>query len=372
MGTIFKKGRHWYIDFYHKGKRRRRKVSPSKELAQLALKDVELRIAKGEWLGIVEEKRVRFRDYAQGWFKEHSIRLRPSTLAEWESSFRKYLLPYFGDLYLGQIQEADIGEFIRSLSHLSPKRGNNILVPLRILFRTARRRHEIRENPCEYVPPLKVERPQIDPLSFSEMRRFFEKVDPHYHTYFYTAFFTGMRPNELIALRWEDIDFGGRQISVRRGRVRGIEGPPKTHSSYRDIEILPPLFDVLKRHERETRLKFQSPYVFLSKDGGLIDLDNLRNRIWYPTLKRARLRSRRMYETRHTFATLMLGSGENPHWVARMMGHASTDMLFKHYSRWIPNLTHQDGSAFLSQWKKPPSNGHPMDTKMKKGITANL
>ena len=61
MGTIFKKGKNWYIDFYCKGKRLRRKVGPSKELARLALKDVELRIAKGEWLGIVEETRLSFR-----------------------------------------------------------------------------------------------------------------------------------------------------------------------------------------------------------------------------------------------------------------------------------------------------------------------
>lgn len=358
MGTIFKKGKHWYIDFYNKGKRLRRKVGPSKELARLALKDVELRIAKGEWLGVVEEKRIRFKDYAREWLREHAVRLKPSTRAEWDSTFNRYLLPCFGDLYLSRIEEADIERFISSLVHLSPKRINNILVPLKTLFRTARRRQEVRQNPCEYVRPLRVEKAPIDPLSFSEVRRFLEKVTPHYYAYFFTAFFTGMRPSELVALRWEDIDSSGRKISVRRGRVRGIEGSPKTHSSYRDIEILPPLFSVLKNHESQTRLKFQSPYVFLTREGTLIDLDNLRKRIWYPTLKRARLRSRRMYETRHTFATLMLGSGENPHWVSRMMGHSSTDMLFKHYSRWIPNLTHRDGSAFLSQWENPP----PMDT----------
>jgi integrase len=371
MGTIFKKGKNWYINYRHRGKRRRKSIGPSKELADLVLKDVELRIAKGEWLGTVEEKKIRFKDYAQGWLQEHEIRLRPSTRAEWESTFTKYLLPYFGDFYLPQIREADIEEFVGTLSHLSKKRINNILVPLKTLFKTARRRQEIRENPCEYVRPLKVEKPHIDPLSFSEVRRFLGKVDSHYHTYFFTAFFTGMRPNELIALKWEDIDFSGRTISVRRGRVRGIEGPPKTHSSYRDIEILPPLFGILKEHEEKTRLKFQSPYVFLSREGGLIDLDNLRKRIWYPTLKRARLRPRRMYETRHTFATLMLGSGENPHWVARTMGHSSTDMLFRHYSRFIPNLTHRDGTAFLSQWESPPSDGHNLGTPTKKEVTAS-
>ena len=119
MGTIFKKGKNWYIDFYHKGKRLRRKVGPSKELSRLALKDVELRIAKGQWPGIVEEKRIRFKDYARAWLKEHAVRLKPSTKAEWDSTF---ILPYFGDFYLAQIEEADIERFIGSLVHLSPKR----------------------------------------------------------------------------------------------------------------------------------------------------------------------------------------------------------------------------------------------------------
>jgi len=58
------------------------------------------------------------------------------------------------------------------------------------------------------------------------------------------------------------------------------------------------------------------------------------------------MKKRRPYQTRHTAATLFLASGENPEWVARVLGHASTEMLFKVYSRYIPNLTRQDGSAF--------------------------
>ena len=55
---------------------------------------------------------------------------------------------------------------------------------------------------------------------------------------------------------------------------------------------------------------------------------------------------RRPYETRHTAATLWLASGEAPEWIARQMGHSNTKMLFEIYSRFVPNLTRQDGSAF--------------------------
>jgi integrase len=63
--------------------------------------------------------------------------------------------------------------------------------------------------------------------------------------------------------------------------------------------------------------------------------------------KKAELRIRTMYQTRHTFATLMLSAGENPNWISRTMGHTSIEMLFKKYSGYIPNLTHQDGAAFM-------------------------
>jgi len=66
----------------------------------------------------------------------------------------------------------------------------------------------------------------------------------------------------------------------------------------------------------------------------------------YPLLRYLELDKRRPYQTRHTAATLMLASGENPEWVARVLGHANTDMLFRVYSRFVPNLTRQDGRAF--------------------------
>ena len=57
------------------------------------------------------------------------------------------------------------------------------------------------------------------------------------------------------------------------------------------------------------------------------------------------LRYRRPYQTRHTAATIWLAAGESPEWIARQMGHTTTEMLFRVYSRFVPNLTRQDGTA---------------------------
>lgn len=74
--------------------------------------------------------------------------------------------------------------------------------------------------------------------------------------------------------------------------------------------------------------------------------NNVTKRVWYPLLRHLGLRKRWPYQTRHTAATLWLASGESPEWIARQMGHANTEMLFRVYSRYVPNLTRRDGSAF--------------------------
>ncbi|MDZ7789172.1 MAG: tyrosine-type recombinase/integrase [Xanthomonadales bacterium] len=87
------------------------------------------------------------------------------------------------------------------------------------------------------------------------------------------------------------------------------------------------------------------PWVFWNRDGGPIDAQNFTKRVWRPLLAYLDLDYRRPYQTRHTTATLMLAAGESPEWIARVLGHTSTEMLFRTYSRYVPNLTRQDGSA---------------------------
>ena len=69
--------------------------------------------------------------------------------------------------------------------------------------------------------------------------------------------------------------------------------------------------------------------------------------MWTPTLRKAGLRIRNPYQSRHSFASNALAAGEAPSWVQKMLGHSTPSMLFEVYARWIPNLTRRDGSALL-------------------------
>ena len=84
----------------------------------------------------------------------------------------------------------------------------------------------------------------------------------------------------------------------------------------------------------------------ISGSTGALHRDNMRNRIWTPTLVQAGLRHRNPYQTRHTFASLMLDQHEDPAWVARMLGHTTLRMLYERYGKFIRNRPRHDGERF--------------------------
>ena len=119
----------------------------------------------------------------------------------------------------------------------------------------------------------------------------------------------------------------------------------KTDSSVREIQMSQPVIDALKAQYKVTG---EGEFVFCNAVGNPLSVHNVTKRVWYPILRYLGLPERRPYQARHTAATLWLASGEAPEWIARQMGHSSTEMLFKVYSRYVPNLTRQDGSAFAA------------------------
>ncbi len=119
----------------------------------------------------------------------------------------------------------------------------------------------------------------------------------------------------------------------------------KNDGSQREIDMSKPVYSALKNQFKATGGNDES-YVFVTSTGTTLCHSNVTKRVWYPLLAYLGLRKRVPYQTRHTAATLWLGSGESPEWIARQMGHTNTEMLFRVYSRYVPNLTRQDGSVF--------------------------
>lgn len=293
-----------------------------------------------------------FSEFSDLWFMESEVQWRSSHTKNVRGIVDGSLKPVFGSKPIDQITKADILQF---RAHLAQKPGRNCNGPmtaktvnshmgiLRMIMTEASDRYNF-QNPYRNIKPLKQKKTHIEPFSLVEVNQIINKVRADYKNYYTVRFFTGMRTGEVDGLKWEYIDFDKRQILVRETIVNGVPEYTKTDGSQREIPMLSPVFDALKdQYENTGHL---SEYVFCNANLQPLDHNNVTKRVWYPLLQHLGLKKRRPYQTRHTAATLFLASGENPEWVAKVLGHSSTEMLFRVYSRYIPNLTRQDGSAF--------------------------
>ena len=292
------------------------------------------------------------RDFANIWYAEKEV--------EWRNSHRRgirydldgRIIPAFGDKEVGNITKSEILSYRSDLAKaqgrgknltLSNRRINKIINLLRQVINEAADRFNFR-TPFQNIKQLKIKRTDVDPFTLDQVRLILDRARPDYKNYFTVRFFTGLRSGEINGLKWKYVDFERRVIMVRETVVAGEEEYTKNDSSQRDIQMSQVVFEALKGQESATR--HRSPYVFCNTLGKPLENKNFNCRVWLPLLRNLGLSPRRPYQSRHTAATLWLAAGENPEWIARQMGHTTTEMLFRVYSRYVPNLTRQDGSAF--------------------------
>lgn len=293
-----------------------------------------------------------FSDFADQWFLESKIQWRNSHTRNVESILGGSLKPAFKTKRVGEIAKADILAARNKMARrkgrgasglMAPKTINSHMTILRMILTEAAERYDF-TNPYLNIKPLKQQKVHIEPFSMTEVESILNRVREDYRNYYLLRFYTGMRTGEVDGLKWEYVDFERREILVRETLIHGKTEYTKTEGSQREIPMFGPVYDALKvQYESTGKL---SKFVFCNRLGEPLDHNNVTKRVWYPLLEHLNLKKRRPYQTRHTAATLLLASGENPEWVARTLGHSSTEMLFKVYSRYIPNLTRMDGSAF--------------------------
>ena len=293
-----------------------------------------------------------FKEFADTWFNEKSVEWRESYRKGVRANLDKALIPRFGEMAVGQIAKADILAFRAELAKvqargkqtaLSNPRINKLLNPLRMILNEAADRFNFR-TPYQNIKQLKVKKSDVQPFSLDEVQKILAVARKDFRNYFITRFFTGMRTGEIHGLKWKHVDFERRLILVRETVIEGRTEYTKNDGSQRDIQMSQIVFDALKEQEKATRKL--SEYVFCTRTGAALDHKNVTNRVWHPLLRHLGLAPRRPYQCRHTAATLWLASGESPQWIAAQLGHTTTEMLFRVYARYVPNLTRRDGSAF--------------------------
>ena len=168
----------------------------------------------------------------------------------------------------------------------------------------------IPKNPALAVRRLPQGITDVDPFTFEEREAIiegFQRLAPLYANYVICAFWTGWRPNEACALKWQRVDFPQGKILIREGRVLGQTGIPKSAGSLRDIDMLAPVREALTAQKATSWLL--GSHVFLDGKQQPVNQELFRMKVWEPVLKRLGVRYRPPYQMRHTFATLAISVG---------------------------------------------------------------
>lgn len=293
-----------------------------------------------------------FEAFSAVWFAEGEPRWRLRYRRMIRDRLDRVLLPQLGQRPLAEITRADVLAFRANLAKRSGRAGaplsaktiNKWMMLLRAILNEGCDRYGL-VSPIRGIRPLKQKRSEIHPFTLAEVETLIQTVRADFRPYLVVRIQTGLRTGEADGLQWEDIDFTQGTITVRRTQSRDGDGDLKTEASFRTIPMFPRVREAL-----QTQRALSTPdatWVFTSARGKPVDAVNFTNRVWYPLLRHLGLKRRPPYQMRHTAATLMLASGENPEWVASILGHTTTEMLFRVYSRFVPNLTRNDGRAFV-------------------------
>ena len=174
-----------------------------------------------------------------------------------------------------------------------------------------------------------------------------KEYDPRIRNLLQFAFYTGLRTSELFGLKWGDIDWRKETVRVQRAVVERKLKETKTKAGNRDVILLPTALDALQDQKQYSFVGGEFVFVRLRQRGPLIDYEHL-ERPWKYIIKRAKVRYRNPYQTRHTYASQLLSGGENPLFVAQQMGHKTTEMIMRHYGRWVEQAEEKHKHVFVS------------------------
>ena len=343
----------WWLFIDHQGKRKAKKVGRDKKLATDAAKKIEAKLTLGDF-DIDEEPEAQlptFQEYAENWLEGYIKPLRrASTYERYGHVLGKYVYPLIGRQSIDKIKRGDVRNALLAVYGRGLSRSTVCLTRDVIsgVMGYAVDEELIPANPVSGITKrLQLERDKkitIEPLNHEETRIFLDTCREHFpehYPLFLTAFRTGVRMGELLAIQWGDIDWHGKFIMVQRsyknqktsqtktGRVRRVD------MSDQLIGTLKSLYAQRKREALQTGSREIVETVF-HRDRIPIAQNSIRY-IFKRILRKAGLRSIRFHDIRHTYASLLLSNGQSPAYVKEQMGHHSIQMTVDIYGHLIPS-----------------------------------
>lgn len=280
-----------------------------------------------------------------------------STYRGYKKVCEGHLYPTFAKIAIQDLKPVMLRKWIQEFDCTS-KTASNILTPLRAIIEQALVDQYITENPLNNIIVSKLLDKKTkksdykpDPFDIREINAILDTAEDQLSNLFQFAFFSGLRISELIGLRWQDIDWINGMLRVEETIVAKEAKGPKTEAGLRDVLLLPPALAALKAQRAFTFLQDDRVFYNPRTNQPWESSQQLRRIAWTPTLKKAGVRYRNPYQTRHTYASMMLSQGENIMWVSKQLGHVDIEMVMKTYGRWIPDQSAHSGYRPVHNWE---------------------
>jgi integrase len=264
---------------------------------------------------------------AQGYL--NSLDLKRSTMQSYRTILNRVWMPTIGAMLISEVRPSHIKQVLADLK-VSQKTKRNILYVCNSLFAHALSDRLITANPTDDIKITRHQKPPIERFKPAEKERILTQLSGAPLLYFTILFETGMRPGEVLALRWDD--WNGDTIHVNKAIVARRPTTTKT-SETRDILVS----DILRHALTNAPSRFVGgPLLQNSFGRHHLDTDTF-NLAWREALRRAKVRYRIPYTCRHTRASELLTHGIEPAFAAQQMGH-TVEMFFRTYAKWIDEL----------------------------------
>lgn len=357
----YKKSLGWYarVSFSDKSgkrrfvKRRADNKTEAKEIIKQLIQDLQ-----NTGGAVVEGAKMSLADYFEKWLGTAAKpRLSERTYSDYEELFKRYVEPAMGRKRLSDIQPLDVQSLYSSLQEkgLSARTVRYTHAILNSALKQAVKWGLMPRNPAAMAELPKMIRNEMRALSPLEAAQFLEACDnDRWGIVFQLALATGMRPEEYLGLKWSDIDLERGIVTVQRTlcwRRKGggyYFGEPKTSRSRRSIILPSSVRDALIEHRKKNQSTEAAAVarndqildlVFATSEGTPLMPRNLLKRHFKPILKSANLpETIRLYDLRHSCATLLLTAEENPKVVSERLGHANITLTLDTYSHVLPSM----------------------------------
>ncbi|OCL85703.1 putative prophage phiRv2 integrase [Aliarcobacter thereius] len=282
-------------------------------------------------------------EFCEEVLREKDKRLQPTTMLNYYSQLRKNIVPFFDKKYPQEITPYVLKNWYSTFTDKSTLNTcvNAILKPA---FELAVIEEYIKTSPFIVSFPTLKSNYEINPFNIDEIKLILNNSKGVFRNILGVSFFTGMRTGEVLALKWEDIDFINKRIDITKTRTMGLSKKPKTKSSIRNIDMIQQCEYFLREQRKLTGLREN---IFLDSNDKLFYGSVNLNYRWADLLKKLDFEHRGIYQTRHSFASNMLSNKENPLWVSQMLGHKSLTTTLDIYTKYIRREDKRAKTTFL-------------------------